>query len=172
MKEIKGDLWDIECDALCVSTNGFIKSNGENVMGRGCAKQAAEFFPEIPKLLGDRIKKYGNVVSMLRHYEGVAILSFPVKPEINTYMNNKSEVVKHMHSRYKIGDQVPGWACVAELSIIEQSAKQLVEMADRHGWEKVLIPFVGAGHGELRWKDVKPVLDKILDDRFHAVTFK
>ena len=172
MKELKGNLWEMECDAVCISTNGFIKNNGECVMGRGCAKEAAEFFPEIPKLLGDRIKKYGNVVQTIRHFEGVAILSYPVKPEMNPFLADKDEVVKHMRDKYKLGDQVPGWACVALINIIEQSAKQLVELADRHGWKKVLIPQVGCGAGELNWSEVKPILDKILDDRFTAVTFK
>lgn len=171
MQEITGDLWHTECDAVCISTNGFIKSNGECVMGRGCAKQAADFFPEIPKILGDRIRKYGNVVNKLRHYNTVAILSFPVKPEMNPYLNNHNEVVKHMRHKYSIGSQVPGWACVADIGIIEQSTKQLVEMTDKNGWQKVLIPRVGCGHGELNWADVKPVLNKILDDRFYAITY-
>ena len=172
MKELKGDLFSIECDAVCISTNGFIKANGENVMGKGCAKEAADYFPELPKILGDRIKKYGNVVNKLRHFEGVAILSFPVKPVSNICVTVKSQVVNHMQYLYKMGDKIPGWACVANVSIIEQSARQLVEMTDKNGWTKVLIPFVGTGAGELRWSDVKPVLDKILDDRFVAVTFK
>ena len=171
MKEARGNMWDMSCDAICISTNGFLKSSGECVMGRGCAKEAAEFFPEIPKLLGDRIKKYGNVVNKLRHYEGVAIVAFPVKPEMNPFLSDKNEVVKHMRDKYKLGDQVPGWACVALINIIEQSAKQLVEMANKHDWETILIPRVGCGFGELDWKVVKPVLDKILDDRFYAVTF-
>lgn len=172
MKEVKGDLFDIECDAICVSTNGFVTKSGKCVMGKGCAKQAAEFFPETPKLLGDRIKKYGNVVNKIRHFEGVAILSFPVKPVTSICVTVKSQVVKHMQYLYKMGDEVPGWACVANIDIIEQSARQLVEMTDKNGWNKVLIPFVGCGAGELCWSDVKPVLDKILDDRFVAVTFK
>lgn len=172
MKEAKGNMWDMSCDAICISTNGFVKSNGECVMGRGIAKEAAEFFPEMPKLLGDRIKKYGNVVNKLRHYEGVAIVSFPVKPEMNPFLNSKSEVVKHMQSKFRVGDQVPGWSCVADINIIEQSARQLLFLTNRNNWDKVLIPYVGTGAGELKWADVKPVLDNILDNRFCAVTFK
>lgn len=174
MKEAKGNMWDMSCDAICISTNGFVKSNGECVMGRGCAKEVAEFFPEIPKILGDRIKKYGNVVNKLRHYEGVAILSFPVKPVSFKFLNELDceNIIKHMRYKFNSGDVVPGWACVADINIIEQSAKQLVEMANKHDWEKILIPRVGCGYGELKWTDVKPILDGILDDRFHAVTFK
>jgi len=172
MQEVKGDLFNIECDAMCISTNGFTKKNGENVMGKGCAKTLADYFPHVPKLLGDMIKENGNIVQALIEHEETVIVAFPVKPEMNPFMTSKAEVVKHMRDKFKMGDQVPGWACVALINIIERSARQLVEMADNNGWEKILLPFVGCGAGELRWKDVKPVLDKILDDRFYAVTFK
>lgn len=172
MKEIKGNLWEIECDAVCISTNGFVKNNGECVMGRGCAKEAAEYFPEIPKLLGDRITKHGNIVQVIRHFEGVAILSYPVKCEVNAYMTDIRQVVSHMRHIYKDeGCVVPGWACVAELGRIQNSARELVALADQHGWKKVLLPRVGCGAGELSWSKVKPVLDEILDDRFYAITF-
>ena len=172
MKELKGDLFSIPCDAICISTNGFVKNNGECVMGRGCAKQAADYFPEIPKLLGSNIRANGNNVTHLNDYCGVGIVAFPVKPETKSYMGSKCEVVKHMQSKFSIGDRVPGWACVADIELIKKSAVQLVKLTDKEGWEKVLIPRVGAGYGELDWKDIKPVLDEILDDRFTSVTFK
>lgn len=173
MKEAKGNLWDMPCDAVCISTNGFVKNNGECVMGRGCAKEAAEYFPEIPKLLGTKLKKYGNVVQTIRHFEGVAILAYPVKPVSFEFFNELDceGIVSHMRYKFNPGDEVPGWACVAEMEIIERSAKELVALADRHGWKNILLPRVGCGAGELSWSKVKPVLDEILDDRFTAVTF-
>jgi len=171
MKEAKGNIWEMECDAVCISTNGFIKNNGECVMGRGCAKEAVEFFPEIPKLLGERLRKHGIVVQTIRHFEGVAILSYPVKPASQVCVFDQRNVVSHMQKHYKVYDEVPGWACVADIEIIERSAKELVALADQHGWQKVIIPRVGCGAGELTWSKVKPILDEILDDRFTAVTF-
>lgn len=29
MKEEYGDILDMECDAVCITTNGFVKTNGE-----------------------------------------------------------------------------------------------------------------------------------------------
>lgn len=174
MQEIKGNMWETECDAVCITTNGYLKMNSEAVMGRGCAKQAAEYFPEIPKILGERIKKYGNVVSPIRHFEGVAIVSFPVKSEGFKFQNELDceDIVKHMRYRFKAGETVPGWACVADIEIIKKSADQLVKMASSHGWKKVLLPRPGCGSGELSWADVKPVLDEILDDRFYVITYE
>ena len=48
-------------DIVCVTTNGIIKSNGELVMGAGCALEFKNRFPKIPKILGDKIKKSGNL---------------------------------------------------------------------------------------------------------------
>ena len=172
MHDIQGDLFDIECDAVCITTNGFVKKDGSSVMGKGCAKQAADFFPELPKLLGNFNSQFGNNVHRLIDHEGVAILSFPVKPVSQLCKLNKINVVKHMRNTFKEGDTVPGWACIAEPEVILKSLNQLVDMANRNGWKKVLIPRVGCGAGELEWQHVKPVLDRILDGRFYAVTFK
>lgn len=49
MKEARGNMLDMDCDALIITTNGFTKTNGEAVMGRGIAKQIADLMPEIPK---------------------------------------------------------------------------------------------------------------------------
>lgn len=80
MKEVVGDLWSYEGRKgfyILITTNGFVKNNGEGVMGAGVAKQAAERFPELPRLLGESLRRRGNVVSRLTEQ----ILSFPVKHE-------------------------------------------------------------------------------------------
>ena len=77
MKEIVGNLWDYyDMDhVLCITTNGFVKANGECVMGRGCAKEATERVPGIAKRLGALINRRGNLV----HWLNTGIVSFPVK---------------------------------------------------------------------------------------------
>ncbi len=171
MIEIIGDLFKQKADVLCITTNGFVKSNGECVMGMGCAKKAKEINPRVPKLLGDAIRNYGNIVNHIITGK-VALYSFPVKPVRNDCLPDKSNIVSHMKDKVRAGESVAGWACQAKASIIKQSAIELVALADEHGWTKVVIPRPGCGAGELNWREIKPILDEILDDRFYSITFK
>lgn len=78
MKEVKGDLWAYDGRKgfiLLITTNGYLKKDGTGVMGAGVAKQAAERYPDLPRLLGESLKCRGNVVSLLTGQ----IASFPVK---------------------------------------------------------------------------------------------
>ena len=167
MQELKGNMFEMECDALCITTNGFIKSNGACVMGAGIARQINALVPGIDKILGLKIAKEGNNVHALIQTGNIWLVSFPVKPV--TSVSNGNNFVSHKF--FPIGATVPGWACKADIIIIERSAHQLVKLADRFGWKKVILPRPGCGRGELRWSQVKPILDKILDDRFYACTY-
>tara|TARA_R110000851_G_scaffold287040_1_gene440956 strand:+ start:385 stop:903 length:519 start_codon:yes stop_codon:yes gene_type:complete len=172
MIEIVGDLFKQQADVLCITTNGYIKATGECVMGMGCAKQAATINKKIPRLLGNAIKKNGNVVNHIIDGKKLALYSFPVKPVSAKCLADKSNVVRHMKDKVQAHFPVMGWACVAQASIIVKSAKELVELADANGWTKVVIPRPGCGAGELNWADIKPLLDQVLDDRFYSITFK
>ena len=170
MKEMRGNMFEIDCDVLCITTNGFVKSNGECVMGRGIAKQIQKYCPDIPRDLGNLIKTKGNNVHLIYDkYDDIpAVVSFPVKP-ISKVCTSHDDYVSHMS--FDIGDVIMGWACKADPKIIEQSAKQLVKLANEQGWNNIILPRTGCGAGELDWNDIKPILDKILDDRFTAVTY-
>lgn len=158
-------------DAICITTNGFVKKNGEAVMGRGCAKRAAELMPGLPEALGNAISAQGNRTYVHGPYNGMQIVTFPVKAAFRIYDPFHVSVVRHMKSKFKTGDRVPGWALVADPKIIKRSADQLVAEADAHGWESVVLPRPGCGAGELSWKEIGPMLHSILDDRFYAITF-
>jgi len=175
MLEQQGDLFGIHCDAVAVTTNGFVKANGECVMGKGCAAEVAKMFPSVPKKVGTNIRLNGNKAYwIMTSPTGVALMTFPVKPECKFIQveEDLNYVVKHMRHKFKVNDVVPGWACVADIEIIKKSAMELKDMADTYTFlNKILIPRAGCGAGELDWKDVRPVLADILDDRFVAVTF-
>ena len=170
MKEARGNMLTIDCDAIVITTNGYVKPNGECVMGKGIAKQVAELFPELPKLLGTRIAKMGNKVHWFS-FEGVneVLVSFPVKSSYEAF--DGTNAVEHMRGKFKQGDVVPGWACKARIELIENSAHQLVHMANQFGWKNIICPRFGCGAGELDWNQVKQIVEPILDDRFTVYTF-
>lgn len=161
MKEDYGDIWDFQLryDAIAITTNGFVKKNGEAVMGRGVALEAAKKYPEFPKHLGQILKEFGNNVWPFSFdqwngeeaYEDI-IFSFPVKPEYGP----RGE---------------PGWRSKADIGLIKRSAEQLVQYMDEIHFARIVIPRPGCGNGGLKWEDVKPVIQPILDDRFTVVTW-
>lgn len=74
---IKDDIWNYyKKGYIVIPTNGVIKNNGENVMGRGLALQVKKKYSEFPKLLGDNLKQYGNVPLIFTEYK---FITFPVK---------------------------------------------------------------------------------------------
>ena len=146
--EQKGDLWELAKipNILCLSTNGFVKKSGECVMGRGIAKEAKDRFPAIAKDLGRAIQLGGNNVEDLGPYGNYYIFSFPVK-----------------HN----------WWEKADPKLIVKSMHQLLNLVDTcfsGRRQRIYLPRVGCGNGQLKWEDVKPLLSDVLDDRFIAVS--
>ena len=167
MLEARGNMLEMECDALCITTNGFVKSNGASVMGAGIAKQMRVTIPGLDKILGQKIAREGNNVHFLLNYNNIGIVSFPVKPI--TEISNGNNFVKHKF--FPEGTTVPGWACKANIDLIVRSCQQLVALADQYGWQRVLLPRPGCGAGELNWSHVKKVIEPLLDDRFIVCTY-
>jgi len=189
LKIIYGDLFDQVADCIAITTNGYVKSNHENVMGRGIAAEVAKRWPSIKHTLGAAIHAEGNRVHRLTirfketptgrwryalldgltdnliHWD---IVSFPVKPDL--VISNGKNVVRHMVNRFPFGAKVPGWAARANIKLIAQSCEELVVLADRVGWKTIVIPRPGCGAGELDWEEVSPVLEAAFDDRFSVIT--
>lgn len=151
MIEQQIDLWScLDADAICITTNGYVKQSGYAVMGRGVAKQATERMPGIALDLGRAITRHGHRVIIVRSWEppgtpaGVAIpiVAFPVKHH---------------------------WCDAADPELIARSAGELNNLAGAMGWQKVVLPRPGCGNGRLSWDTVRPLLHD-LDDRFVVVT--
>lgn len=169
MKEAFGNLLHMDGDALVITTNGFVKNNGEAVMGRGIAKQVADAIPEFASELGKLIRHGGNIVHHVRNHNDMALVTAPVKPARVTY--DGSNVVAHAANQFRIGDTVPGFWAKAVPERIVATCHELRSLANIMGWETILCPRFGCGAGELNWEDVKPMIENILDDRFICVTY-
>jgi kynurenine formamidase len=150
MIEVYGNIWSYPANARVITTNGFVKKNGEAVMGAGVAKEAKTKYPVFPKWLGSAIKEEGNNVHCFG-FENIRtgkiefIYTFPVK-----------------HN----------WWEDADLELIERSCEQLVEQAVNFEDAVIVIPRPGCGNGKRDWEtEVKPILEKHLDDRFHVIHY-
>lgn len=137
-------------EAVVITTNGTVKKNGEAVMGRGCALEAAQRFPSLPALLGEHLQFDGNHVGVFVNEDLDAthefdLVTFPVKHH---------------------------WRERASLELIIRSAQELVALADPYcvGWKTILLPRPGCGNGGLSWHIVGSTLARILDDRFTVIT--
>lgn len=141
MIEVFGNLWTYPTEWRVITTNGFVKKDGNCVMGRGCAKEASDKYPELSYELGRQIKAFGNRVFGFPRYN---IITMPVKR---------------------------AWWEPASLDLILQSTQDLVLTVDKLKLDKIVMPRPGCGNGKLHWKDVRPILQEHLDDRFHVITF-
>jgi hypothetical protein len=142
MKEERGNLWNYHIENwICITTNGFVRTDGKAVMGAGCALEAATKYEEFPERLGTAMVALGNIPLVFPEWE---IITFPVK---------------HLH--YKDADP----------ELIKKSAEKLVQLITTLDIDKIYIPRPGCGAGNLNWCDVKKILEPIFDDRFVIVTF-
>lgn len=173
MKEYYGNILDLigKERAICITTNLFVKSNGCAVMGRGIAKAIKDMLPGIDSLLGKAIND-GVSVGVVANMSNTDIIALPVKPAFEYQSEYVDVSVSHMVGKFKPGDKVPGWACKADMSIIIDSLKKLVHLANEKKYDKIYLPRPGCGAGELDYADVKPALSALLDDRFYVSTFK
>lgn len=142
MREISGDLWEFHRQGhwIAIPTNGVVRQDGANIMGKGIALAAKRLFVSLPYQIGTTIQLYGNHVHEFPEFR---VFSFPTKHH---------------------------WRLTANLELIEQSATELRTLVDASSDEReVFLPLVGCGNGRLQWSDVRPILVFCLDDRFTVV---
>lgn len=148
MLEITGNLWDYydKGYTICITTNGTIKKDGSVVMGRGCALEAKNRFPLLPKKLGECLTfdYKTDVYNVPFYFIEYNIVTFPVKDN---------------------------WYETAKLDLIYHSCVWLKHILDTHDIKKIVLPRPGCGNGKLDWeKEVKPVIKDILDDRILIIS--
>lgn len=152
MKEAFGNIWEYHNRGhwIAITTNGTVRRDGACVMGRGIAREAAIKFPRLPYELGAQIlgcpMPYGewSKGNDLKVFHQYRITTFPVK-----------------HN----------WWERADPTLIEESARQL-QVACHGNLDTKYMVRPGCGNGGLDWKDVKPILEKYLDDKHIVVEWR
>ena len=167
MREWKGDLWSLVGNVthLCITTNGDVNKGGRAVMGKGCAREAANLFAQydVAKILGRQLQRHNNVPLWLgimqRTSTGIAFipnnLDGPQAYGEGTFLFTFP--VKHH------------WGEPADPGLIDLSARRLAQMFQGQQ-VNIAIPRPGCGNGQLKWEEqVKPILTPVFDDRFLIV---
>jgi len=151
MQEIKNDIWNFltnpETDAICITTNGIVKKNGDLVMGKGIALEAKLKFPALPQIFGNKIKLLGHKL----HYTSTL------------YNNLKPLFLIAFPTKFHYKDP-------SDINLIKKSCQELIEFCDTMKLKKIYLPRPGCGNGGLDWNNVKKELSSLLDDRFIIVS--
>lgn len=147
MKEINGNIWSLTLNdrtcRVCIPICRTYKKNGDLVMGKGLAKEAAKLSPVLPRMWGIN---YTNLRRsfLLKYYD--TFIGFPTK--------------RH-------------WRDQSDLDLITASAMELLLSWEYNTTTQILIPQVGCGEGGLAWGEVRPILRRILaPDHFVAVIYQ
>ncbi|HEY5674670.1 MAG TPA: ADP-ribosyl-[dinitrogen reductase] hydrolase [Malonomonas sp.] len=141
IQELSGDLWEYHSQGYVVA----ITTNG-------------------------KVSKAGRNV-MARGTARQAAEHFPELPELLGGMINRSG--NHV---YDLGRRLVSFPVehtpweVPDLQLIKQSCRELRELADRNGWQQVIVPRPGCGGGGLSWGDVRPLLEPHFDERFRVIS--
>jgi hypothetical protein len=107
MKEITGDIWGFLGKAIiCISSNGHLTKKGDAVLGRGCARQAREHFPDLPSRLGALLSSGGNHVQVI----GDGLVSFPV--EESPWANPDLRLIRRSAEELRTLADLEGWHCI------------------------------------------------------------
>lgn len=147
MISTRGDLFSYaDSHWLVVPTNIGYKSDGTNPMGVGVAKEAARRWPDLPRWYGRICQKHGAGTGVVEYTDGRFYL-VPTKR-----FNDKSP---HL-----------SWKSQSDLWLIAKGVRQLAEMAAG----PTALPLLGCGAGGLHKKEVLPILEQYLDDRFLLVS--
>lgn len=146
MFNYKGDLWEHFGQSghrIAISTNGYVKRNGEAVMGRGCAREATLLLPRIALALGRHIKTNGNVPGRIqvpnsKTWDSYLLIVLPVKHD---------------------------WWEKASLELVQNSTNWLKVEASQYPDTIYHVPRLGCGSGRLDWATmVKPIMKALPDN--------
>ena len=144
MKIKLGNMWSVftQVDLFCITTNSYIRKDGELVMGKGIAQQARDRYPGLGLALGKAISNsdwddgiYGLLVSP--NWPIKKLAAFQVKTNFR---------------------------CKANLDIIRESARDLWKWAKANPDKQVALNFPGIGNGRLDYDDVFEIVKHLPDN--------
>ena len=167
MIEKETDFW-IEAEtanAIVCTINQVLKSDGTLVMGAGIAKDFAEKFEWLPDRWGirtDELSYRATPEERATHTRSYPFVDFSGYCPSGVSFILPLAVVG-IHTKLDWRDPSPIW-------LVDRSIKQLYIIARAMDWKKIVMTRPGCGNGGLSWeRQVKPIMELVLDDRFTVV---
>lgn len=165
MRVLKGDIFGyatgVSGSGIVIPTNEGWNSRGENIMGAGLAKIAAEMEPALPKLYGMHLKrefdKCGKDESSIYFYD------------TNIFLNDATKTKWICLPTKRLNKLEPSlsWQCKSSLPLIKS---KLYELYTVSGTFPIFLPLLGCGLGQLPVESVLATMAEVLvSDRFHLV---
>lgn len=155
MNIVCGNIWNyLESHCIIISTNEGWNSKGENVMGAGLAKQAAERYPDLPILYG----------KFLRENPGARTIF----PYISEWKKPHRLI---MYPTKALNPQSPqlSWQSKSSIELIEAVAPILVDFANYYD-RPIALPLLGTLNGGLNPSDMMDRMIKLFpSDKFLLV---
>lgn len=138
----KGNMWDVldQSQLFLITTNSYVRRDGNLVMGRGIALEAAKKYPHIPKKAGEWIL-HNNL-----HEKFYGLL-----PDL--FDNNIGLFQVKLH-----------YFAAADLNVINNSCKMLSYWVNEKQLTNINMNYPGIGAGKLSKASVRKVLDEHLCD--------
>lgn len=166
MKELKRDLFDcifdLDIDAICITTNGQYLKNGNAYMNEGYAKIAVNKWPKISQRLYQMLKKFGNNIPFV-----IGLLD-----KNGNYLEPTKECIKNKEFKCFIfsfpvmNKLIDG----VNIQLIKQSATILKDYANQFHLKQIFLNRPEYRIDEINYyKEIQPILLPILDDRFTIV---
>lgn len=146
----KGDMWSVfgQTDLFCITTNSYVRQDGQLTMGRGIALVAKQRIPHMAAAIGREIRRTCGA-------RGIYGLLVYATPEQNIGL---FQVKRHFKDK-------------AELAIMRYSIQRLGVFVANTSAQRVDLNFPGIGWGGLQQEDVFPLLT-YLPDIVHVWEFE
>jgi len=141
MQWVTGNIWQFHSigRVIVIPTNAGWKNSGENVMGRGLARDAAQMFPELPIIYGAFCQAY----QPHQYFKEYRLICVPSKG-----LNKKKPQLS--------------WKQPSDIFIITESLMWLEEHANEFSNTSVYVPVLGTGNGELEREPVVELMNELL----------
>ena len=151
MKWVSGDIWIYWKlgSIIVIPTNAGWKSDGSNVMGRGLAKQSSEKFKNLNFEYGWKCQE----LQPYQYFEDYRLILVPSK---------------------KLNEKQPwlSWQHEADQETIRNSLVWLQQNVKSFQIEKIYVPILGSGNGNMQKGLVQEIMDNILiDPKFIGVNY-